>query len=118
MLKYHVPSFRPMPNLSLYLVYVKADTVRPSSFNGCRQDMNLTGIDSSCEHTLNGVTIRGVPIEIPTGKHTVTELMSLLSVTDVNGRPVAYQASFSSDCNSTIQDLQVMTCTITNTAVE
>ena len=113
MLKYRVPSFRPIPNLSLYLVYVRADTACPSSFNGCRQDMNLAGIDSSCEHPLNGVTIQ---LRYLAGKYNVTELMPLLSVTDVNGRPVAYQASFSSDCNSTIQDLQVMTCTITNTA--
>lgn len=47
----------------------------------------------------------------------VTELMPL-PVKDVNGLTVTYQASFSNDCDSTIQDFQIKTCTITNTAIE
>jgi hypothetical protein len=41
-----------------------------------------------------------------------------LPVKDVNGLTVTYQASFSNDCDSTIQDFQIKTCTITNTAIE
>jgi hypothetical protein len=47
----------------------------------------------------------------------VTELMPL-PVKDVNSLTVTYQASFSNDCDSTIQDFQIKTCTITNTAIE
>jgi hypothetical protein len=68
--------------------------------------------------TLNGATIHGVPVAIAAGKYNVTELMPLPSINDVNGRPVTYQASFSNDCDSTIQDFQIKTCTITNTAIE
>jgi hypothetical protein len=68
--------------------------------------------------TLNGATIHAVPVAIAAGKYNVTELMPLPSANDINGRPVAYQASFSNDCDSTIQDFQIKTCTITNTAIE
>ena len=56
-------------------------------------------------------------VAITAGKYNVTELMPL-PVKDVNGLTVTYQASFSNDCDSTIQDFQVKTCTITNTASE
>ena len=36
-------------------------------------------------------------------KYNVTELIPLPSINDVNGRLVAYQASFSSDFDSTIR---------------
>ena len=101
-----------------FVVFVRAGYANPSQFMGCGQDINPTRIDSSCEHIVNGVTIHGVPIEIAAGKYNVTELMPLSSVNDVNGRPVTYQASFSNDCDSTIQDFQIKTCTITNTAIE
>jgi hypothetical protein len=80
---------------------------------------NIAGCGPSrCKFILSGVTIHGVPVAIAAGKYNVTELKPLPTVNDVNGRPVVYQASFSSDCDSTIQDFQIKTCTITNTAIE
>ena len=101
-----------------FVVHIISGNSNPSEFNGCGQDINPTRIDSRCEFTLNGAIVHGVPVAIVAGKYNVIELMPLPSINDVNGRPVTCQASFSSDCNSTIQDFQVKTCTITNTAIE
>ena len=68
--------------------------------------------------TINGAKVYGNLYTISAREYNVTELMPLPLNTDVNGRPVVYHASFSSVCDSTIQDFQIRTYTITNTAVE
>ena len=99
-----------------FTVYVIPSNAPPQQHVGCGRHINPTFVDN-CGQAPGGTPIDGTPFAIAAGKYNVTELMPL-PVNDVNGRPVTYQASFSNDCDSTIQDFQIKTCTITNTAIE
>ena len=112
------PNKEPAPaHTENYKVHVMASSGIQSSTGGCGQELNPNRVDS-CEMTLSGATVYVVPYAISAGKYNLTELMPLPLNTDVNGWPVVYDVSFSSDCDSAIQDFQIKTCTITDTAVE
>jgi hypothetical protein len=101
-----------------FTVYIISNNESPQSHVGCGRYINPNFVDNPpCGGLPGGAPIDGIPFGIAAGKYNVTELMPL-PVKDVNGLTVTYHASFSNDCDSTIQDFQVKTCTITNTAIE
>jgi hypothetical protein len=108
---------RQLVRTSDFNVYMIQSNASPQQHVGCGRYINPTFVDNVCAAAPGGTPIDGIPFGVTAGKYNVTELMPL-PVNDINGRPVTYQASFSNDCDSTIQDFQIKTCTITNTAVE
>jgi hypothetical protein len=109
------PNRQPV-STSSFVFHIISSNASPHDNSGCGRHINPTFVDN-CAQAADGTPINGIPVAIAAGKYNVTELMPL-PVNDVNGRPVTYQALFSNDCDSTIQDFQIKTCTITNTAIE